>query len=272
MSNLVTPKVYFVGRTEVNLDDVIRYLKDSGNEVFQESIKDALDGGISTAEILCSLFAKMCYKSLSIGQNKNVTKIRDIKDNLIGCFKTGHGSIFEHISFNFIATDCSRIFTHELVRHRPGMAYSQNSGRYIRVDEIDLVFDPILEPVKDEVVELMNHIELKYKELEKKLDLDNLKDFTIKKELTSALRRIAPNGQSNEIAFTANLRSLRHLIMVRTSRHAEWEIRVVFEQVYKIMKEKYPLMFMDAKEEIVKGIIEVSGMKMQPYENHIPSS
>ena len=269
MSKLVTPKVYLVGQTEVNLDEITKYLDDSDNTDFLKSIEEAQVAGISTAEILCSLFAKMCYKSLTLGQNKNVTRIRDIKDNLIGCFKTGHGSIFEHISFNFIAADCSRVFTHELIRHRPGMAYSQNSGRYIRVDEIDIVFDPILEPVKDDIIETIDFIEKKYKEIEDKLNINNIKDFELKKKLTSALRRIAPNGQSNEIAFTANLRSLRHLILVRTSRHAEWEIRVIFEQVYIIMKEKYPLMFADAREEVVDGIIEVSGMKMQPYENHI---
>ena len=269
MSKLVTPKVYLVGQTEVNLDEIKQYLDDSDNSDFIKSIEEAQAYGLSTAEILCSLFAKMCYKSLTLGQNKNVTRIRDIKDNLIGCFKTGHGSIFEHISFNFIAADCSRVFTHELIRHRPGMAYSQNSGRYIRVDEIDIVFDPILEPVKDDIIETMDFIEKKYKEIEEKLNINNIKDFELKKKLTSALRRIAPNGQSNEIAFTANLRSLRHLILVRTSRHAEWEIRVIFEQVYKIMKKKYPLMFADAQEEIVDGIIEVSGMKMQPYENHV---
>lgn len=267
MANFVKPQVYFVGYTEVDMNGVWNYLKDSGNMDFWESIQQAKSQGISEAEILCSMFAKLCYKSLSMGQNKNVSRIRDIQDNLTGCFKTGHGSIFEHISFNFIAANCSRVFTHELVRHRVGMAYSQNSGRYIRSDSIEVVFDPILEPVKNEFQELLEFIEKKYKEMEHKFDLDSMKDFGTKKKITSALRRILPNGQANEIAFTVNLRSLRHLIMLRTSRHAEWEIRVVFEQVYLIMKEKYPLMFFDAKEEIIDDHIEVTGMKMQPYEN-----
>ena len=269
MGKLVKPKVYHVGYTEVDTNTILEYLRDSGNLDFYESIKEARANGISNAEVLCSLYAKLCYKSLTIGQNQNITRVRDIKDNLIGCFHTGHGSIFEHINFNFIITDCSRIFTHELIRHRPGMAYSQNSGRYIRIDEIDIVFDPILEPVKDDVEEIIEYLETKYKIMEQKLDLNNIKDFATKKEMTSALRRLAPNGQSNEIGVTANLRSLRHIIMLRTSRHAEWEIRVVFEQIYNIMKSKYPLMFADAKEEIVKGIIEVTGMRMQPYENSI---
>jgi thymidylate synthase ThyX len=65
---------------------------------------------------------------------------------------------------------------------------------------------------------------------------------------------------------TINLRSLRHMIMLRTNRASEWEIRLVFQEIYKIMKEKYPLMFFDAVEEMIDGLIEVGGMRTQPYE------
>jgi thymidylate synthase ThyX len=94
-------------------------------------------------------------------------------------------------------------------------------------------------------------------------------DFAKKKKITSALRRLLPNGQSNEIGFSVNLRSLRHLVMVRTSRHAEWEIREVFSQIYNITKKKYPLLYYGAKEEVVDGIAEVTGLKMQPYEQTV---
>ena len=96
--------------------------------------------------------------------------------------------------------------------------------------------------------------------------LKKIKDFTLKKKITSALRRFAPNGQSNEIGFSVNLRSLRHTVMMRTGRHAEWEIRKVFEQIYLLLKNAYPTIFHGAKEEVLDGIIEVTGMLMQPYE------
>jgi len=51
---------------------------------------------------------------------------------------------------------------------------------------------------------------------------------------------------------------------MRTSRHAEWEIRFVFNQVYDICVNKFPLIFCDAKVEEVDGLTEVSGMKLQP--------
>lgn len=99
-----------------------------------------------------------------------------------------------------------------------------------------------------------------------KLELGGMSDQVKKKQLTSALRRMLPNGQANEMGFTLNLRTLRHTVQIRTSRHAEWEIRCVFGQVYRMTKERWPLLYYGDKEEIVDGMVEVSGMKMQPYD------
>jgi thymidylate synthase (FAD) len=251
---------------------VLQYLKDTGNDEFWESVVAARNNGLTSAEILCSMFAKLCYKSLVVGKNANISRVRDIDSNIRGCFDTGHGSIFEHVGFNFLISDCSRVFTHELVRHRIGTAFSQTSGRYVRpIDDegngiLDVVFDPILEPVKNDVLDVISFLETRYSAMVDKMGLNDMKDFTRKKKITSALRRILPNGQSNEIGFSVNLRTLRHTIMMRTGRHAEWEIRLVFEQLYLLLKDQYPTIFHGAKEEVVEGIIEVSGMKMQPYE------
>ena len=266
MGKFVEPKVYWVGYQEINEAEVERYLKDSGNEDFIKSMEAARKSGLSSAEILCSMFAKLCYKSLTLGHNDNISRIRDIEDNLRNCFDVGHGSVFEHVNFNFIAADCSRVFTHELVRHRPGSAFSQNSGRFIRLDELDIVFDPILESIRNLCEEKRKSDEEWYKKAVETIGLPALKNFDKKKKITSALRRFAPNGQSNEIGFSLNLRSIRHTMMVRTSRHAEWEMRKIFEQVYNLLKDKHPVMFHGAKEEVFEGIVEVSGMRMQPYE------
>ena len=154
--------------------------------------------------------------------------------------------------------------THELTRHRVGTAFSQTSGRYVRGDTINLIFDPILEPIREEGEELLRIIEEYYQRMVSKMSLNDMTDFNKKKKVTSALRRFLPNGQSNEIGFSCNLRALRHIIQMRTSRHAEWEIRFVFNQVYDICVNKFPLIFCDAKVEEVDGLTEVSGMKLQP--------
>lgn len=266
MGKLVSPNVYWVGYTQIHDHEIMRFLKDSGNEDFWRSIQAARNAGLTGAEILCSMFAKLCYRSLTLGKNENLTRVRDIRDNITGCFNTGHGSVFEHVGFNFIINNCSRVFTHELVRHRVGTAFSQTSGRYCRLDEIDIVFDPILEPVRKHVLEIQEYLEKKYAEMVRDSGLDQMKDFADKKKMTSALRRIAPNGQSNEIGVTLNLRALRHTIMMRTNRHSEWEIRTIFAQIYTILRDRYPTIFHGAKEERIDGILEISGMKLQPYE------
>jgi thymidylate synthase (FAD) len=265
MGKLVTPKVFLVGYSVIDRQALIDYLHYTNNFDFVNSMDGARREGLSDGEVLCSMYAKLCYKSLTLGKNSNVTRIRDIQDNLKGTLDQGHGSVWEHCLLNFIITDCSRVFTHELVRHRAGTAFSQTSGRYVRGDTIDIVFDPILDPIKQEVEELQALIEEKYNLMVKKMGLDEMKDFDKKKKATSALRRLLPNGQSNEIGFSVNLRALRHTVQVRTSRQAEWEIREVFSQVYKLVKDKFPTIFYGAKEEIVNDMIEVSGMKTQPY-------
>lgn len=263
MGKFVQPRVFLIGETKVDIVAVKEYLAYTNNLEFLPDFYQSLgqDGNIA----LCSLYAKLCYKSLTVGQNANITSTRDCKSNIENCFDHGHLSVFEHVQLNFVVTDCSRIYCHEQVRHRVGTAFSQTSGRYVRLDEIDLVFDPILSPVEEDIKDLIFYIEQKYTEMVKKLGLDAEKSFDRKKKLTSALRRIAPNGQSNEMGFSVNLRALRHMVMLRTNRGAEWEIRLVFNQIYNLVKEKCPLIFYGAKEELVEGQIEVTGMNMQPY-------
>lgn len=265
MGKLVTPETFLVGFTTLYHSGLRDYLAASGNADFDESVREARSQGLSDAEILCSFYAKLCYASLTLGKNANVTRLRDIPDNLRACFEQGHGSVFEHCTINFVATNVSRVFTHELVRHRVGTAFSQTSGRYVRGDEVNVVFDPILEPVREDVVELQGLIEAAYRRMVAKMGLDGMTDFGRKKKITSALRRLLPNGQSNEIGFSVNLRSLRHTVEVRTSRHAEWEIRTIFGQVYRLVKERFPLVFHGAKEGTHDDLLEVSGMKHQPY-------
>ena len=260
----VNPKTYLIGYTQIDLTALENYLTDTDQRDFLKDIGIAQQNGLNDGEILCSFYAKMCYAALTTHHNKNITKVRSISDNLKSVFESAHGSVFEHFNLNFITTNCSRILTHELVRHRTGCAYSQTSGRYVRMDEINIVTDPILEPVSSIVTKTIEYLNKQYKKMETELRVND-QDFTTKKKLTSAMRRLMPNGQSNEIGWSCNIRALRHMIMMRTSRHAEREIRLVFNQVYEIVKNKFPLMLYGAKEEKIDGLLEITGMKTQPY-------
>lgn len=266
MGKFVTPKVYLIGCTGIIHKGLTDYLADSGNEEFLESIASARVAGLSDGEILCSFYAKLSYASHVVGHNKNVSRVRGIHDNIRNCFDQAHLSVFEHCNLNFVVRNCSRVYCMEQIRHRAGFAYSQTSGRYVRGEVVDIVWDPILEPVRKLAEDFLAEIEDSYLLMVDQLGLDQEKDFDRKKKLTSALRRFLPNGQANDLGFSVNLRALRHTVMMRTSKHAETEIRAIYEQVYNLVKERYPLVFHGAREEVVDGIVEVSGMRMQPYE------
>lgn len=265
----VEPRTFMIGHSTVDRVGLVAYLAHTGQQDFLITYDEAIAAGMSPEEGLIAFYAKLCYKSLvNDGRNANITRTRDVRSNIENCMQTGHGSVFEHIWFNFVTTNCSRVMTHELVRHRIGVAFSQTSGRYCRIDKIDFITDPLLADVEDEIQTIVKEIEASYTRMAAKIGLSGDKQmaFALKKKITSALRRIAPNGQANEIGWSVNIRALRHILMMRTSRHAEREIRMVFNEVYQIVKGRYPLLVADATEEEIDGLLEIKGMKMQQYD------
>lgn len=50
---------------------------------------------------------------------------------------------------------------------------------------------------------------------------------------------------------------MRHIIEMRTSHHAEEEIRVAFYQVFVEMKKRFPAIYADATATMVDGQYEV---------------
>lgn len=258
MAENKTPKTFLIGITQPNFQGIIDYLEYTEQIEFIDELNAAYEelGSIC----LVSFYAKLCYKSLVLGKNANVSRVRDVEDNLKSVYQSGHGSVFEHVWLNFVTTDCSRVFTHELVRHRVGTAFSQTSGRYVSIDQLDLVLPPELQNDND-VWQATQKLQNALQDLRKKLITDGM-PFADKKRITSAIRRLAPNGQTNEIGWSCNIRSLRHMIEMRTSRHAEWEIRIVFSEVAKIINERWPLMLYGGVCESINDIDEWSKLKI----------
>src|SRR5687768_17835263 len=148
------------------------------------------------AELLVELAGRACYRSWEPGLNPNVTRVRtDRGEYLANILSSAHGSVLEHASFTFALHDVSRVFTHELVRHRAGSAFSQESLRYVRLTDIGFRVPPALEPVRDRVVSIVEQLEEVQASLAAEHGLDDEGvPFAVKKEVTSALRRLAPIG------------------------------------------------------------------------------
>jgi thymidylate synthase (FAD) len=253
MKHVDAPKVFLIAKTMLHESGLKDYLASVG-------ITEAdwfADPRVSDAENLIEAGGRMCYRSWAPwdpnkpeGTNPNVTKVREGNTKYIAnVVKSEHGALLEHANVTMIFKDVSRVFTHELVRHRAGWGYSQESLRYVRLDGDIRFWIPDLAKQYPGVPELMeetvDYLSRQQAKLHTLCKIDEVQNFSLKKLLTSMFRRIAPIGLATSIMATGNLRAWRHVIRMRTETVAEEEIRICFRQAARILKDLYPNVFFD---------------------------
>lgn len=230
------PKVYLMGRQEVDHGEIERFLDDHG---FSWQTDTEVGG-----EVLSEAAGRLCYLSYGKGRKTNAEYMGNI-------IEQKHGSVLEHAVWNFVITGVSRSFSHELVRHRAGWSYSQLSQRYVDESEANFVEpDPIAEDERLHViwlraVEAAHHA---YVELVEGLaeKFQEVTSATERRKLArQAARSVLPNATETMIFVSANARALRHFIELRGSEGAEAEIRKVALLVLAIMQREAPSVFSD---------------------------
>lgn len=248
----VKPKVFLVGETRIVEEGLAAYLAHLG-------VPDWTSDAQTDAERLVETMGRLCYRSFKAGLNPNVTKIRESNaaylENILAM---KHGAVIEHPVVNFVFADVSRVFTHELVRHRVGVAISQESLRFVRLDNLGL-WAPTVIRENEESMEIFARTFAELERLQLELaDRFGLDDpgvaFHLKKKITSAMRRIAPIGLATTIGWSANIRTIRWVLEQRTDPAAEEEMRLVFGLVGEIVSQRYPQLFADFTVESVDGL------------------
>jgi thymidylate synthase (FAD) len=236
----------------MNREEAARFLEDIGAHDWltkQPWYTAESEKEINSAEAITEIAGRSCYKSFGIGLNPNISRVRqDAKDYLANVLSKGDGSIYEHAVTNWIFRDVSRVFTHELVRHRAGVAISQESLRYVRPTELRMTMVPGSELSRmknlDELSQALEANYVMYEQLADATIRDDM-EFNEKKAWTSALRRMLPDGIATTIVWSANHRTLRWVLEMRTSPGAEVEMRYVFDKVGDILVRDYPLIYQD---------------------------
>ena len=239
----VEPQVFLLARPAINEEGLAAYLQAVGAPGWATDAPSA-------AEKLIEVAGRSCYRSFEPGLNPNVTKIREgSKAYLENILAVKHGSVLEHANWTFAFFNVSRVFTHEIVRHRAGTAISQESLRFVRLTEIGMWLPPEIRG-NPEALAIFEEAVVKSEEAQTRLaeglEIEG-RPFHEKKVLTSAMRRVAPDGVATTIIWTANARTLRWVIESRTEPGAEVEIRIVFGKVAEIMKGDAPNLFGDFK-------------------------
>lgn len=187
---------------------------------------------------------RTCYKS----EGRNAERDPAIRDALIrNAIKSGHHSVLEHAAVTFRVIT-NRGVTHEWVRHRIGVAYSQEPTRYCNYGNDDQGITVIWPWYLGEFVgkddrevdrktllwgALMGAAEACYLEL--------LKAGCTAQEA----RGVLPNDLKTEMVCTMNIRALRHFFELRDSPKAHPQIRALAAELKKTLQTLIPVVFED---------------------------
>ncbi|HCL4448311.1 FAD-dependent thymidylate synthase [Clostridium botulinum] len=201
------------------------------------------------AEKLIASAAKLCYSSSGIEDLQNNLDKEKVDKFLNMLMSYGHESPIEHVSFTFGIEGVSRSLTHQLVRHRIG-SYSQQSQRYVRLDQFEYVIPPSVE--KDEeakkiYIEAMKNCQKSYDDiasiLKEKYINNGLRDIDAEKKAIEDARYVFPNACTSKIIVTMNARSLMNFFRHRCCNRAQWEIRELAEIMLFEVKDVAPTLF-----------------------------
>jgi len=137
--------------------------------------------------------------------------------------ESGHGSTIEHIVFTFGISGVTRTLSHQLVRHRAGVAFDQQSQRYLNYKRPSYMVPGSLADAPDEIRDRFTS------------EMDDSLAFY--GEMLEAgipgedARFVMPNATRTNLIMTANLRSLIHMSGLRLCTMAQWEIRRLFQLI-----------------------------------------
>ena len=137
--------------------------------------------------------------------------------------ESGHGSTIEHIVFTFALSGVSRTLSHQLVRHRAGVAFDQQSQRYVK-------FKGAATMLPATIADGDPGLRARYEE-----QVDGA--LGLYGELLEAgvpgedARFVFPNATRTNLVMTVNLRALIHMSGLRLCTMAQWEIRRLFQLI-----------------------------------------
>lgn len=170
--------------------------------------------------------------------------------------KQRHGSVLEHANYSLLIEGISRSCSHELVRHRAGFAFSQQSQRFVDESACSFVMPPLVQDVPEAQVAWMQAMEQAQEQyrvlsdtLFQKIEAGSLwgSDVAVlsRKVAREAARSVLPNATEVKIVVTANVRAWRHMLEMRASVAADREIRAMAVACLKLLQQEAPEFFGD---------------------------
>lgn len=204
--------------------------------------------------------AKLCYSHVGVEDiSENLTDEK-AKSFVRMLSEIGHESPIEHVSFTFGIEGVSRALLAQFTRHRIA-SYSVQSQRYVTLEDFQYVTPPEIADIPEAEELFLKAMETDrkyYEELAKILKKHHKEkmisegadeksaDKAAEKKAIEDARFVLPNACDTKMVVTMNARSLLNFFKHRCCNRAQWEIRDVAEQMYKIVYSLAPSLFCNA--------------------------
>jgi thymidylate synthase (FAD) len=251
---LKAPGVVMLARPKTNIAGLSGFLEGFDPDLrFPEYLDDPTS--LPGSSQLCKTAGQTCYMSFGPRRTKNENAAAYIER----LTSAGHGSVLEHSSFSFLLYGISRSVTHELVRHRAGVGFSQTSQRYVAGsvlrfverpeyqgdEELHRLFEERADRAAAEYGEMADRLLERQEGGNSMLSADYKTDA--RKKVQQTARSLLPNETEAPMVFTGNVRALRHIVEMRADAHAESEIRNLAVRIFLCLVTVDPILFGDYK-------------------------
>lgn len=223
----------------------------------ETKLKVKLINHTDNPENLVAKAAKICYSPVGVDEIEEKLTEESTEKFINHLMNIGHESPIEHVTFTFAVEGVSRTLTHQLVRHRMA-SFSQQSQRYVKLDQFNYVVPPAIEEnkrAKEIFIETMKKDQENYGKIVDILFKDKFEEFKgegldensakskAEKMSIEDARYLFPNACETKIVFTMNARSLLNFFKNRSCNRAQWEIRELSIEMYKLVKSVAPTLF-----------------------------
>ena len=211
-------------------------------------------------EAVVAAAARLCYSAVGVEAlleaqtpEKNTKFVKMLSS-------MGHESPIEHVSFTFAIEGVSRSLLAQITRHRIA-SFSVQSQRYVRLDDFQFVIPPEIEAdpeAKKLFLEAMKKQGEEYLALAASLQEKHTRELMAQgldekaaakkaeKMANEDARFVLPNACETKMVATMNARSLKHFFALRCCNRAQWEIRALAEEMFKLVYPIAPALFSNA--------------------------
>lgn len=269
-SFLWEPAIFTLGCTRFDADGFEDWIRHNDLEIEAFNSDTPLSRLWASAEMddddcverMIEFGGRHCYRAWDKG--------RDLHDYIRNIIDMEHGSVLEHSSINLAMQGVSRSLSHELVRHRVGVAISQESQRYVAADLIKFVVPPMVAwlnggafestPIIEQFADQCEAAREEYKALQSAIIARlvtreaSTKSRTMQtKRANEAARSLLPNASETRLLWSPNMRLLRHFLWLRGGSGADLEIRRLACAMLEHAQKAAPSIFWDMTTSIDGG-------------------